>query len=301
MSRVAPATLLDPAVLAGIDDLALLARTVVDGFVHGLHRSRQVGLSLDFAQHRAYQPGDDLRRIDWRLFGRTDRFFLKTYEAETNADLLVALDVSASMDFGTGAMTKFAHGRALLASLAWLARRQGDRIGFVPLGGGDLAGIIPPGGRHLPLVLEALSRLQPSGSVALGAALTRLATMGGRTGVLAVVSDCYDEPLAIARGVGALRARGWDVVLFHVLDPAERTFEYAAPDTFADLETEARLAVNPEEIRAAYTAAIDRHVEALTRLVGDGGADYLPVGTEAPLDAALRGWLERRHRPVGGR
>lgn len=301
MNRVAPSALLDPAVLAGIDDLALLSRMIVDGFVSGAHRSRQTGLSLDFAQHRVYQPGDDLRRIDWRLYGRTDKFFLKTYEAETNADVLVALDVSASMDFGSGALTKFRYARILLAALAWLARRQGDRVGFVPLGGADLAGIIPPASRHLPLVLEALSRLVPEGSVALGEALARLARMAGRTGILVVVSDCYDDASAIQHGVGALQARGWDVVLFHVLDPAERDFGYEAPDTFADLETAARLAVDPGEVRAAYNAAIDNHIAALRTLVGDGGADYLPLTTDQPLDGALRQWLERRHRPVGGR
>jgi uncharacterized protein (DUF58 family) len=300
MSRVAPTALLDPAVLAGIDDLALLARTVVDGFVHGLHRSRQTGLSLDFAQHRVYQPGDDLRRIDWRLFGRTDRLFLKTYEAETNADLLVALDVSGSMDFGSGAMTKFAYARAMLASLAWLARRQGDRVGMVPLGGGDLAELVPPGGRHLPMVLEALARLSPKGEVRLGAALERLSSLSGRTGVLVIASDCYDDPSAIQRGVGALRARGWDVALFHVLDRAERDFGFEGASTFADLETQVRLAVEPTEVREAYQREITSHVEALSRLVGDGGADYLPITTDAPMDVALRAWLDRRHRPVGG-
>src|ERR1041385_1860728 len=119
--------LLDPALLARIGDLAILARTVVDGFMHGLHRARRLGLSLDFAEHRAYQPGDDIRRIDWRVYGRTDRFYVKEYEADTNASVTFVLDASASMEFGSGGVTKYGYGRMLLASLAWLSQRQGDR------------------------------------------------------------------------------------------------------------------------------------------------------------------------------
>lgn len=301
MDRVAPAALLDPAVLAGIDDLALLARTVVNGVVHGLHRSRQVGLSLDFAHHRPYQPGDDLRHIDWRLYGRTDRHFLKTYEAETGADVLVALDVSASMNFGTGPMTKFAYGRALLAALAWLARRQGDRVGCVALGGASAADRVAPGGRHLPLVLDALGRWAPHGELALGVALERLAVVDGRPGILVIVSDCYDEPDAVARGVGAMRARGWDVVLFHLLDPAERDFPYTGAETFADLETSARLALDPGEVRADYLAAMASHTDALAVRIGASGGEYQALATDQPLDGALRAWLDHRRHRIGAR
>lgn len=299
MSRIAPAALLDPALLAGVDDLALLARTVVDGVAHGTHRARGAGLSLDFAQHRAYQPGDDLRRLDWRLYGRTDRFHLKTYEAESSTDVVVALDVSASMDFGSGPLTKFAWSRILLAAVAWLARRQGDRVGLLPLGGGGLADAVPAAARHLPLVLETLARLVPSGTVRLGEALERLAAAGGRRGILVVASDCYDEPEAIARGIGALRARGWDVALFHVLDPAERRFDYEAGATFADLETAARLAVEPEQVRSAYCEAIAAHESALEVLVGAHGGERIAADCTVPLDAALRQWLARRGPPIG--
>lgn len=285
--------MLDPVLLAGIADLELLARTVVDGFMHGRHRSLRTGQSLDFAQHRAYQPGDDLRRIDWRLYGRTDRFYLKTYEAETNADLRVVLDCSRSMDFGTGALTKFAWARALLASLAWLARQQGDRVGFVPLGG-DSREIIPPAVRHLPLVLQAMSRTEPRGTVAPGAALDSLSKLAARPGMIAIASDCYDTPAAIAHAVGTLRARGQDVMLFHVIDAAERDFPYQSSDTFADLETDVRLPVDPDAIRAGYQRGFAEHAAELERRLGAEGCDYLMVASDQPLDAALRHWLERR-------
>jgi uncharacterized protein (DUF58 family) len=297
MTGIAPTALLDPALLAGIGDLELLARTVVDGFLHGAHRSSRIGLSLDFAQHRQYQPGDDLRRIDWRVYARTDRFYLKTYEAETNADLRIALDVSRSMDFGTGPLSKFGWARALLASLAWLAQRQGDRVGFVPLGR-DAREIVPPSTRHLSLVLQALARTEPAGDVPLGEALTRAAALRGRAGMVVIASDCYDDPVAIHHGVGALRARGHDVMLFHVIDPAERDFPYEAAETFADLESEARLALRPEEVRPAYREAFQAHGERLRTLVGADGADYVPVCGDEPLDRALRAWLDHRRRPA---
>jgi uncharacterized protein (DUF58 family) len=300
MTGVAPTVLLDPSVLASIGDLELLARTVVDGFLHGRHRSLRTGQSLDFAEHRAYQPGDDLRRVDWRLYGRTDRFYLKTYEAETNADLRVAIDVSRSMDFGSGPMTKFAWARTLLASLAWLARQQGDRVGFLPVGGA-LSDAVPPSSRHLSLVLQSLSRAQPTGTESPAAAIEELARVGGRAGMLAIASDCYDEPRAIQRAVGMLRARGHDVMLFHVIDAAERDFPYEAPETFADLETEARLALEPAEVREQYRGAFAAHRSEVERLVSADGASYLAVYSDQPLDSALRAWLEVRHRPEAQR
>jgi uncharacterized protein (DUF58 family) len=292
--------MLDPVLLASIGDLELLARTVVDGFLHGRHRSLRTGQSLEFAQHRAYQPGDDLRRIDWRLYGRTDRFYLKTYEAETNADLRIALDVSRSMDFGTGPLTKFAWARALLASLVWLAQQQGDRVGYVPLGSAA-NDVVPPSTRHLSLVLQSLARTTPSGDIPLGEALERMSHLKGRAGMIAIASDCYDDPVAIQRGIGALRARGHDVMLFHVIDAAERDFPYEAPETFADLETETRLALKPEEVREEYRTAFNAHGEELRRRVGADGADYLAIASDEPLDRALRGWLEHRRRPELGR
>lgn len=284
---------LDPALLAGIGDLELLARTVVDGFLHGVHRSRRTGLSLDFAEHRLYQPGDDLRRIDWRLYARTDRFYMKTYEAETNADLRVALDVSRSMDFGSGALTKFEWARALLASMAWLARRQGDRVGYVPLGG-SATDIVPPAARHLPLVLQAMGRSVPDGTTPVAEALEALPPVVGRAGMLVIASDCYDAPERMQHAIGVLRARGHEVMLFHIVDPAERDFPYEGSLTLADLETTSRLAVESSEIAPAYRQAFAAHGEAVERGIGSAGGDYLRVAGDEPLDRALRAWLSRR-------
>ena len=290
-----PAAFLEPAVLARISDLALLARTVVDGFMHGLHRSSRMGLSLDFAEHRSYQPGDDIRRIDWRAYGRTDRYYVKEYEADTNAAVVFALDASASMDFGAGGgpLTKFHYGRCLVASLAWLSQRQGDRVGLVTFTG-DLVEVVPPSTRHLHLLLHALGRARAQGPVRLPAALERVARIASRAGIVVLVTDCYEDPVALARGVGTLRARGHDAIVFHVLDPAERDLPWTAPGTFEDVETGTRVPLRPEELRPKYRRLLESHRRELAQRLAGAGADYEVAETDRPLDHALYAFLDRR-------
>lgn len=288
-----PAAFLEPAVLARISDLALLARTVVDGFMHGLHRSSRMGLSLDFAEHRPYQPGDDIRRIDWRAYGRTDRYYVKEYEADTNAAVIFALDASESMDFGSGPLTKFHYGRCLVASLAWLAQRQGDRVGLVTLTG-DLVEVVPPSTRHLHLLLHALGRARAEGPGRLPLALERVARIANRAGIVVLVTDCYEEPAALARGVGMLRARGHDVIVFHVIDPAERDLPWTAPATFEDAETRVQIPLRPDELRPKYRRLVEAHRRDLAQRLAGVGADYEVVETDRPLDHGLYAFLDRR-------
>jgi len=293
MTATAPAAFLDPALLARIGDLPLLARTVVDGFMHGLHRARRVGLSLDFAEHRAYQPGDDIRRIDWRVFGRTDRFYVKEFEADTNASVTFALDASGSMDFGSGALTKFEYARMLVASLAWLSQRQGDRVGLVSFAG-DLLEVVPPSTRHLQLILHTLGRARAEGAGKLAPVLERAARLMQRAGIVVVVSDCYEDPAQVQRAAGALRARGHDVILFHLLDPAERDLPGDGAATFEDAETGERLPLRPEALREKYQHQLREHQAELARRLGQDRIDYVPLLTSQPLDLALHAYLERR-------
>src|SRR5687768_7533297 len=160
MTATAPATYLDPVLLARIGDLALLARMVVDGFMHGMHRSRRVGLSLDFAEHRSYQPGDDIRRIDWRLYARTDRFFIKQFEADTNTNFSVLLDVSRSMDFKVDGVSKFDYARMLGACLSYFCQKQRDRVGLVTFDN-KVVDRVPPSAKHLEEILYTLDRAKP--------------------------------------------------------------------------------------------------------------------------------------------
>ena len=289
----APQSFLDPALLGKISDLALLARTVVDGFMHGQHRSMRKGSSMDFAQHRAYQPGDDLRHIDWRLYGRTDRYYVREYEADTNASVIFALDSSASMNFGSGKVTKYDYGRFLVASLAWLSQHQGDRVGLATFTG-DLVDVVPPSTRHLQLLLHTLGRSKAKDSGKLTAALDRLAHLTSRAGIIVLVTDCYEQPEALGRSAASLRMRGHDVIIFHLVDAAERDFPFSVPTTFEDSETGSRLPLRPDDLRGKYKDLLKTHYAELTRRFAGAGVDYVRVDTDQPLDRALHAYLDSR-------
>jgi uncharacterized protein (DUF58 family) len=284
---------LDPAVLGRIGDLSLLARTVVEGFMHGLHRSPRKGFSTDFAQHRPYQPGDDLRFIDWKAFARTDKFYLKEYEADTNSAVIFALDASGSMDFKTGSVTKFDYGRFLVASLAWLSQHQGDRVGLMTFTDG-IAEVIPPSSRHLQMILLALGRAHASGVGQLKESLNSIAHLTPRAGIIVLVTDCYEDPALIGQAVDVFRARRHDVILFHLIDPAERELPGRMPSTFEDAESGARLPLRPEELRVKYRTLMEAHRTALSERLTAAGADYVPVDTTKPLDEALYAYLDAR-------
>jgi len=290
---VAPASFLDPSLLAKISDLALLARTVVDGFMHGQHRSLRKGSSLDFAEHRSYQPGDDLRRIDWRVYGRTDRFYIKEYDADTNAGVLFALDSSGSMDYGSGTVTKFAYGRMLAASLAWLSQSQGDRVGLATFTQ-DLEEVIPPSVRHLQRMLHTLANTTPKGSSRLVHSVERVGLLSSRAGILVLITDCYERPDALGRAVDALRMNGNDVIVFHLVDVAERDLPGDADTTFEDMESGALLPLKPDDLRNKYQTLIRDHHAALQSRLAAAGADYVRLLTNEPLDRALHAYLDAR-------
>lgn len=297
------ARFIDPEVLSRIQDLELLARTVVEGFIAGLHRSPFLGFSLDFAEHRPYMPGDDIRRIDWRLYARTDRFYVKEYEAETNAAFFLALDVSRSMDFGTTAVTKLDYARFLAASLAHLAGEQRDRVGIACFDD-RIREHVPPTARHRRTVLHAVDRAGPGGAGALGAPLLRIAESLRRRGLVALVSDLYEEPEEVVRAVETLRAGGHDVIVFHILDPAELAFPYDEATRFEDLETGEEIPVVPGTARETYRERMEGHLEELARRMRDAGVDYVVMDTSRPLDEALFRFLShraRRRTPGGGR
>ena len=288
-----PSDFLDPAVLATIGNLELLARTVVDGFLHGLHRSSRLGLSMEFAEHRPYMPGDDIRRVDWRLYGRTDRYYLKTYEAETNARVTILLDVSRSMTYRSGTVSKLDYGRFLAACLAWFSGRQRDRIGLV-LFDGEVREWIPPSTRHLRMVLHAIDRLTPGGGGGVARPLAQVAERLGRRGLVVIISDFYDEPDRIRDALGLVRATGADVLAFHLLDPAELEFPFDSAAAFEDLETGDRLPVVPEDLRVRYRELIREHAGRLERDFGASCVDYALCDTSRPLDYALYTYLARR-------
>lgn len=295
---VAPAeltTFLDPATLARIGNLELLARTVVEGFINGLHRSPHLGMSLDFAEHRAYMPGDDIRRIDWRLYARTDRFYLKEFEADTNTNFSVLLDVSASMRYGSGPVTKLDYARYLAACLAYFSHGQRDRVGLVTFDH-DIVELVAPSAKHLPAVLHAIARARAERKGDLDAPLRKLSEHFRRRSMIVLISDLYAEPVRVLESLRHLRQRGSDVMVMHVLDPAELEFPFDESGTFEDLESGERIPVVPDYLRERYQAMIRAHIAELATRLGEQAIDYAMFDTSRPLDYALFDFLSKRQR-----
>ncbi|MGH8311373.1 MAG: DUF58 domain-containing protein, partial [Steroidobacteraceae bacterium] len=242
-----------------------------------------------------YVPGDDLRRLDWRVFARTDRYLIREYEAETNTNVVIALDVSKSMSYGTGGLTKLDAARVVGASLAYLAHRQRDRVGFAAFAA-EIAEYIPPAAAHFQLVLHALGRSQPRERGELAAPLARLGDALRRRGIIVLLSDCYEAPDAVADAMGGLRTSGHDVVVMHVLDRAELDFPFQDAATFEDLETRERIPLVPARMRERYRISMQQHLDELERKLLERGVDYVVVNTSQPIEDTLFDYLVRRER-----
>lgn len=286
---------IDPHVLAKIDNLELVARTVVEGFVNGLHRSPNLGASMDFAEHRAYMPGDDLRRIDWRLFGRSDRYFVKEFEADTNTDLLLLLDVSASMGFGSAGIPKLQYAKYLASCLGYFSSRQRDRVGLVTFVNG-IVDYVPPAAKHLPIVLQTIARATASGQGSIDNALRQIAEHARRRQIVVIISDLYDEPERVVRAVARLRNRGNDLIVLQVLDPAELDLPFDDAANFEDMETGEAIPVVPSQLREQYRTLMQEHTATLARLMREERIDYALFNTAQPLDHALFAYLADRQR-----
>ena len=293
-SPIPGARFVDPHVLSRIGNLELVAKSVVDGLMNGMHRSPYFGASTDFAEHRGYVVGDDIRRVDWRLFARTDKYYVKEFEADSNANFSVLLDISTSMAFGAG-ISKLDYARTLAGCLTYLVHKQRDRVGLVTFDA-DIVDHVPPSAKHLDVVLHTLDRAVPSRPGALGPPLKKLAEHFGRRGILVIISDFYDEPDAIFEAVSPLRFRGNDVVLFHVLDPAEIDFPFAEPSSFEDVESGDQIPVVPDALASQYRALVAAHIEAMTTRAAAQRMDYMLLNTSMPLDFALFQFLSIRDR-----
>jgi uncharacterized protein (DUF58 family) len=286
---------IDPRVLAKIDNLELLARTVVEGFINGLHRSPNLGSSMDFAEHRAYMPGDDLRRIDWRLFGRSDRYFVKEFEADTNTNLLILLDVSASMGFGSAGITKLQYAKYLASCLGYFSSRQRDRLGLVTFVDG-MVDYVPPSAKHLRIVLQTIARATASGQGNIDTALRQIGEFARRRQIVVVISDLYEEPQRVVRAVARLRNRGNDLIVLQVLDPAELDLPFEDAANFEDMESGEAIPVVPGLLREQYVALMQEHTATLARLMREERIDYALFNTAQPLDHALFAYLADRQR-----
>ena len=289
------ARFLDPAVLGRIGNLELLAKTVVDGFLTGLHRSPYLGFSSDFAEHRPYMPGDDIRRIDWRLYARTDRHYIKLFEAETNTNFVVLLDVSASMSYGSHSLAKIDYARYLAACLTYFSSRQRDRVGVVTFDH-EVLNFVPPSMKHLDTILYTLDRVEPGRPGHLSEPVMRIMEMLGRKGILVVISDFYEEPDRVINALGPLRASGHDVIAFHVMDPYELEFPFEESSGFEDLETGEQIPVIPGKLRDDYLEMVRAHLDTLAKRLKDNRIDYVLLDTSQPLDTALFQYLLAREK-----
>jgi uncharacterized protein (DUF58 family) len=287
---------LNPSILAGISSLDLVAKTVVDGFVAGLHRSPDFGFSQEFAEYRAYTPGDDLRHVDWNVFARSERMYLKRYRGETNSPLTVLLDASNSMQFGSHSVNKMDYARYLAASLFYLAiHGQRDAAGLITFDD-EIRNYIRPSTRQgqLQRLLAGLEQAEARARTDFAKPMRYFQELVRRRGMVLIVSDFWDSPESIIRTIEPLRFRGNEVVLFHILDPEDVRPQLNGPSILVDLETEQQLEVTPDYTKKEYREKIETHLADLRDRTQAAGMGYYLLMTDRPLDAALREYLTLR-------
>ena len=290
---------LDPAVIARLGTLELKARTIVEGFLSGLHRSPFKGFSVEFAEYRQYIPGDDLATIDWKVYARSDRYYVKKFEEETNLDCHLMLDVSGSMAYGSRGITKFEYGACLAASLAYLMNRQRDGVGLMAFDE-RIVTRLPPSARpgHLRALLLTLQGLQLGRETDMSRPLHQLCDMLTKRGMVVLISDLLDDPAAVVSGLKHFRFRGTDVIVFQILDPDEIDFPFDRAIRFEDLETSEEVMAVPAVVRQHYLTEIRRLIDRYKRELGAAGIDYRLVSTAEPLEMALLAYLSTRARTL---
>ncbi len=297
MTRADTYRFIDPRTLAGLRDLELAARTVVDGLMFGAHPSRLPGPGLEFSQYRGYQPGDDLRRVDWKLFARADRYWVREADTATSVTVHLAIDTSASMAQAERGLSKLDYARLLAAALALLALRQGDAVGLHALT--DAAPqVLPPqrGLRHLHRVLNLLASLSPAGVWPAWPQIEKLFTAGGRRGLAVLISDLCEREEEIRTVAAKLAALRHDVAVFHVVARGDVAFDYHGPVAFEELETGRRIEVDADAARDAYLARLAAATADLRGSLAEARADYVRLTIDEPVDTALRHYLRRRAR-----
>jgi uncharacterized protein (DUF58 family) len=289
---------LDPAIIARLGTMELKARTVVEGFLSGLHRSPYKGFSVEFAEYRQYMPGDDLSTLDWKVYARSDRHYVKKFEEETNLECHLLLDVSASMAYrGAAAMSKMEYGSVLAGALAYLMNRQRDATGLIAFDDKIVFRTAASARRgHLHTLLVGLERLEPGKRSDVGRPLHQLAEALARRSLVVLISDLLDEPEPIVKGLKHLRFRGNDVIVFQLLDPNELTFPFLGSTKFRDVESADEITAEPATVRSSYLHELTSLRQRYDRELRGAGIDYVQLDTAQPLDFALLAYLAARSR-----
>ena len=290
-------TFIDPTVLSSLNNLELRARVVVEGFVSGLHKSPHRGFSVEFTDYRHYYRGDDMRHVDWKLYARSDKFYIKQYEDETNVRCYVVLDSSASMGYASGAMSKLEYGRTLASALAYFIMRQRDAVGLITFDA-KVNEYIPALCRqpHLIRILRVLAGLQAGARTDVVRPLSDLATNLNRKSMVILISDMLEDEEQIIKTLQRLRSMGNDVIVFHVLDDAELHFRFQEATEFIDAETRESFITQPQSIRDAYLENLGKYLEFCKKQCQSSGVDYCLLNTSQPLDTALYSYIARRAR-----
>jgi uncharacterized protein (DUF58 family) len=289
---------LDPAIIARLGTMELKARTVVEGFLSGLHRSPYKGFSVEFAEYRQYLPGDDLSTLDWKVYARSDRHYVKKYEEETNLEGHLLLDTSASMAYrGAAPMSKLEYGSVLAASLAFLMNRQRDATGLIAFDD-RIRFRLPAGARpgHLHALMLALEKMEAGSQSNVGRPLHQLAEALLKRSLVVLISDLLDDPDPVVRGLRHLKFRGTDVIVFQLLDPNELTFPFRGPSRFRDVESAEEVVAEPSAIRKAYLRELAGLTLRFDRDLRSAGIDFVQLDTSQPLDFALLAYLAARQR-----
>ncbi|MHC4548000.1 MAG: DUF58 domain-containing protein [Planctomycetota bacterium] len=292
---------LDPAVLAEISRLDLRARQVVEGFVAGLHKSPRKGYSVEFAEHREYVPGDDIRHIDWKLWGRADRFYIKQYEEETNLRCHLLLDISESMRFGTGPLDKFEYSATAAAAITFLLLKQRDAVGL-RLFDDALQGIVPVSSNWQSLhnILTLVDPVKPKRKTDFSVPLRDFADAAGRRAMIVIFTDLLAPVETIESGLRHLRDKRHEVLLFHVLDQTELTFPFEDNTRFLGLEEMPDLIAEPRSLRDGYLEVLREFLDEVRRMCASMRVDYMMLSTGDRLDKSLSGFLAARARVVRG-
>lgn len=290
-----PTPLLDPETAGRISRLEIEARHVVEGFLSGLHRSPYFGQSIEFVQHREYVPGDDVRRIDWKVWSKTDRFYLKLYEEETNLRTTLLLDASESMQYGSGERTKFDYGCSIVACLSYLLLRQSDAVSLTTFDSA-IRSRVPSRSRqtHLNAILTALKAESPGKKTDVFGILRQVADEKTQKGMVVLISDLLAPREDLFRGLRLLRRRGHDVLIFHVLDDQELDFDFTGTTKFEGLEDAGELVCDPRSLREGYQRALNDFLHDIRRRCAQNVIDYQTIRTSEHLDAVLRHYLNHR-------
>ncbi len=289
---------LQPEVISKISSLDLRAKYIVEGFMLGLHKSPYHGFSIEFSQHRPYMQGDSLKSIDWKIYGKTDRYFVKQYEEETNLKCYIAMDCSKSMNFSSkGNVTKFHYASMLAASLSFLMLKQKDAVSLT-LYDETINKFLPPNASQIYLkeILFAISQATPSSKTETGKSLHTVAEKIKKRGLVIVISDFFDDPEAVISSLKHLRYNKNEVIVFHILDPIETAFGFKNDSVFVDLETGEEMTTQPHQIRKAYREAMDNFINSIKSNCLNFGIDYNLIETSANFDKALFSYLKKRSR-----